>query len=152
MVSVQAGGKLRFYRRKANGSQELIYGNDMAALGPSGSVDGVIQSTPEKWLNLKPFVSAQKRLEVNDQLILTFEASVGVTVDASDSQFSIPIIYQDGTPDTIGSPDNSAEWDVLQTGDTAFLAGVETALCIKTVRKPFALGGGPIFASVEDNA
>jgi len=152
MVSAQAPGKLKFYRKRANGSMEFIYGNVVASLGPSGSSDGTIASTPEKWLMLPAFTAPDKVLAVNDQLVVTYEADAAVTVDASDCEFTIPITFADGSPSTLGSPDSTVDWDAKVAGDEAYVAGRETIFCIKTVRQRFALGGGKIFASVENNA
>jgi len=151
MVSAQAPGKLRFYRRTPDNALVFIYGNAVAATGPSGSSDGSIASTPDTWLSLPPQLG-NKVCQVNDNLVVTYEAAAGVTIDASDCEFSIPITYSDGSVDSLGGPDSSTDWDVQQAGDTAFVAGSETILCAKTVRKPFAFGGGKLFASVEDNS
>lgn len=120
-------------------------------LGPSGSSVGVIASTPEKWIGLNPLVGA-KGLNVNDRLHVTFTPKASATTDASDCEFAIPIIYRDGGNDTLGSPDDSSVWDVFVLGDVALIANREYPVCEKTVRMPFALGGGKFFASIEDNA
>jgi len=151
MVSAQVKGKLNFYRRKPDNSMVFIYGNNIAALGPSGSSDGTIASTPDTWINLAAQLG-EKVLQVNDQLVVTMTLNTAATTDASDGEVSIPISYKDGSTDSLSSFDDSSEWDAQQLGDTAFLAGVETVIAAKTVRKPFALGGGKIFVSVEDNA
>lgn len=151
MTSAQEPGVLKFYRITPSGSKIFLYGNNIAALGPSGSADGVIGSTPEKWLNLSAITSAEKILQVNDKLHITFTADSADTTDASDCEFSIPITYQNGSQDTLGSPDDSNYWDVFQLGDVALIAGREYPVCEKTVRQPFALGGGKIFASIEDD-
>jgi len=62
---------------------KLILGNNAAALGPSGSSEGVIASTPEKWINL-PVLAGDKVLGVNDQLVVTLETAGAATLDASD--------------------------------------------------------------------
>ena len=154
MVSAQVKGKLRFYRVTPGGSKVLLYGNNIAALGPSGSSEGNIASTPEKWIFIPVQTGGNKPLMVNDMLEMTIELGVAATIDASDSEFSLAMTYKDGTSDTIGSPDDSSEWDDKQAGDTAFLANTETVLCRKTVRKPFALGSNTMksFLSVENNA
>jgi len=151
MASVQEDGVLKFYRVTPTGSKVFLYGNDIKALGPSGSADGVIQATPEKWITLNAITAPNKVLRVNDKLHVTFTPKGADTTDASDSEFSIPITYKDGGQDTLGSPDDSTVWDVFQLGDVALIAGREYPVCEKTVRQPFALGGGKIFASIEDD-
>jgi hypothetical protein len=59
MVSAQIDGVLKFYRITTTGAKILIYGNSVKALAPSGSSEGVIASTPEKWITLPLFVGAQ---------------------------------------------------------------------------------------------
>lgn len=152
MVSAQIAGKLRFYRVTPTGSKTLIYGNDVAALAPSGSSEGAIGSTPEKWLDIKPLNSPEKILRVNDILEVTFEAKAAKTSDASDSSWALPITLAGGTRDSLGDPSDAGEWDHTVMADLVFIAGVETPICKKTVRKPFALGGGKWFTSIEDNA
>jgi len=154
MVSAQIAGIIKFYRKTPTGSKIFLYGGDIAAVGPSGSSEGKIASTPEKWLMLTPIMGANKEkvLQVNDKLHVTFTPAGAETTDASDSQFAIPIVYQDGSPDVLGSPDDAAVWDVFVLGDVALIAGREYPVCEMTVRNSFALGGGKIFASIEDNS
>lgn len=154
MVSAQIDGTLKFYRVTPTGSKLFIFGGDIKLLGPSGSQDGVIGSTPEKWLRLPAMVgnSKEKVLQVNEKLHVTFTPKAAATTDASDCEFAIPISYQDGSLDTLGSPDDTVTWDVSVLGDVALIAGREYPVCEKTVRQPFALGGGPCFASIENNS
>lgn len=153
MTSAQEEGKLTFYRQTANGSRIRIIGMAVSALGPSGSPDGAIGSTPEKW----PFIPAQtapnKVLRVNERLVVTFRPAATDTLDASDCRFVIPITYQDKSEDVLGDPDDSTDWDVQQAGDNLYTVGVEADLCAKKVLQPFALGSNTqkAFASVEDD-
>lgn len=154
MASAQVKALLRFYRKTATGSMIFLYGNDLAALGPSGSSDGSIASTPEKWTFI-PMQSAQhKVLRVNDQLVVTMEQKVAATTDASDGEAVIPITFQDGSVTTLSGFDNTTDWDVQQLGDTLFLANVEAVIAAKKVTQPFMLGSNTAkaFVSVEDNA
>lgn len=151
MASLQEPGTLRFYRITPTKQKILIYSGDVAALGPSGSADGVIASTPEKWLTVPPQNAPNKVLRVNDQLQTTFEARAADSIDVSDCEFAIPIMYQDGTTDVIPSPDDSTFWDVKAAADKALVAGDETVLCTATVRQNFVLGGGKWFSSIEDD-
>jgi len=154
MASAQAPGKLRFYRQTATGSRVFLFGNDVAALGPSGSSDGTIASTPEKWTFIPALTAQNKVLRAGDKLLVTYEPNAGVTIDASDCEFVIPITFQDGSGSTLGGPDNSTDWDVTQATDIAFVAGIESTLCVKSVDQPFVLGSNvsKAFASIEDNA
>lgn len=154
MVSAQIDGVLKFYRITPSGSKIFIYGGHTKALAPSGSVDGVIASTPEKWLSLPILKGSQseKVLRVNDKFHVTFTPAGAKTCDASDGGIVIPITYQDGSSDTLGKFDDSTVWDVFVLGDVAMVASREYPVAEKTVRSSFALGGGKIFASVEDNA
>lgn len=153
MASAQVKGVVRFYRKTSTGSMIFLYGNDLAALGPSGSADGAIASTPEKW-GFIPMQSAQNKvLRVNDQLIVSIELKTAATTDASDGECVIPITYQDGSVTTLSGFDNSTDWDVKQLGDVALLANVETIIAAKKILQPFALGSNTskAFVSVEDN-
>jgi len=152
MVSKQVIGIVTFYRITPNGHKIKIYENNLAALGPSGSSEGTIASTPEKWLTLPVINAKDKVLRVNDQLEITGTLVGAETLDASDSQFVIPITFSDGGVGTLVAPDNTTEWDVKACGDLVMIADIEMSLCKKTIRKPFALGGGKIFLSMEDNS
>lgn len=154
MVSAQIAGQLRFYRKTPTGSLVFLYGNAVAALGPSGSSDGAIASTPEKWSFIPQQSAEHKVCRVNDKLTLTFEANGAATTDASDSEFVIPVTLQDGSTVTLAGPDSTVDWDAKVLGDIAFVAGTETVICEKTVRQPFALGSNTAkaFASIENNA
>jgi hypothetical protein len=153
MASAQIAGTLRFYRVDANRNQKFIWGADIASSGPSGSSEGTIASTPEKWLFLNPFNSADKVLRQNEILRVTFTANAAATAGtATKSRASIPISYSDGSTDNLGDFANAVFWDIKQLTAKAFVANDETPIAEKTVRTPFALGGGRIFASVENNA
>lgn len=151
MASVQEPGIVRWYRITPSGNKILIYSGNTAALGPSGSADGVIASTPEKWTYVAPITDPNKVLRVNDQLLVTFESFAADGVDVSDCESSVPITYQDGTPDVLRAIDDSTEWDVKVAADKTLVANDETPLCVKTVRRPFAFGGGKMFFSIEDD-
>lgn len=155
MASAQVKGTLRFYRRiGGSGAMVPIYANNIAALGPSGSSDGTIASTPDTWTFIPKANTAAKNLRVNDHLVASITLSTAATVDASDGKVILPITYADGTSDTLGDFDNAVDWDVQVLGDTAFLAGVETMFAAKKVLAPFSLGSDTqkCFISVENNA
>lgn len=154
MVSAQVKGVVKFYRRTPTGSMIFLHGADLAALGPSGSSEGSIASTPEKW-GFLPMQSAQhKVLRVNDQLVATITLKTAATTDASDGEVVLPITYQDGSVSTLAGFDNTTDWDVQQLGDVALLANVETIIAAKKILQPFMLGSNTakVFVSVEDNA
>ncbi len=155
MVSAQVKGKLKFYRRiGGSGASVPIYGNNIAALGPSGSSEGVIASTPDAWSFIPKANTQAKNLRVNDHLVVSLTLTTAATVDASDGKVILPITYADGTPDTLGDFDNAIDWDVQQLGDVAFVAGSETIIAAKKVLAPFSLGSDnqKCFISVEDNS
>jgi hypothetical protein len=154
MASAQVKGKLKFYRRTGGtGSLIPLFENNIAALGPSGSSDGTIGSTPDAWTFIPLQNTPEKALRVNDHLVVSLTLSTGATTDASDGKVILPITYQDGTGGTLGDFDNSVDWDVQVLGDTAFLANVETIIAAKKVLRPFALGSNTqkCFISVENN-
>lgn len=154
MVSAQLKGVLKFYRKTSTGSMIFLHGNDLASLGPSGSSDGSIASTPDTWTFIPMQQAANKVLKQNDQLVVTITLKVAGTSDASDGEAIIPITYQDGSVTTLSGFDNTTDWDVQQLGDVALLADVETIIAAKKVYQPFALGSNvsKCFVSVEDNA
>ncbi len=154
MASAQIDGTLKFYRITPTGNKIFIYGGHTKALGPSGSSVGVIASTPEKWILLPVLMgsSKEKVLQVNDKLHVTFTPTPAATTDGSDCAWVLPITYQDGSSDILAGPSDAATWDVFVLGDVALIAAREYPVCEKTVRQSFALGGGKVFASVEDNA
>lgn len=155
MVSAQIKGKLKFYRRVGgNGALVPLFENNVAALGPSGSSDGVIASTPEKWTYIPVQATQAKALRVNDHLVVSVIATTAVTTDASDGKVILPYTAQDGTGGTLGDFDNASDWDVQVLGDVALLANVETIIAAKKVLAPFALGSDTqkCFISVENNA
>jgi len=152
MASAQIDGILKFYRVTPTGAKVLLTSGATKYLGPSGSPDGVIGSTPEKWASIPSLNSANKILRVNDKLQVTFTPQAAATTDASDCEFVIPITLSDGTADSLGSPDDSSVWDSFVLGDVALIANREYPVCEKVVRQPFALGGNKVFASIENNA
>lgn len=155
MVSAQVKGRLKFYRRVGgNGAMVPLFENNIAALGPSGSSDGTIASTPEKWTFIPLQASPTKALRVNDHLVVSITLTTAATTDASDGKVILPITNQDGTSQTLGDFDNSSDWDVQTLGDVALLANVETIIAAKKVLSPFALGSDTqkCFISVENNA
>ena len=153
MVSAQISGILKLYRVDTNNNQHFITGGNIAALGPSGSSEGVIASTPEKWLYVNPIVSDDKRLRTNEKLLATFTPAAAATIGtATKSKAVIPIVYQDGSSDVINDFASSVDWDVKILATKAVIAGDETPIAIKTIRQPFAIGGGKIFTSIENNS
>lgn len=154
MVSAQVPSTLRFYRKTSTGSRIFLFGSKVAALGPSGSSEGVVASTQDTW-GFVPIQNANNKiLNVNDQLVATLEVDTAATIDASDSEFILPITLSDGSTTMLGSPDNAVDWDVKVATDIAFVAGVETDLCIKKISQAFALGSNlqKAFLSIENNA
>ena len=155
MASAQVKGKLKFYRRVGgSGAMIPLFENNIAALGPSGSSDGTIGSTPDAWTFIPLQNTAAKNLRVNDHLVVSLTLTTAATTDASDGKVILPVTYSDGTGGTLGDFVNSVDWDVQQLGDTAFLANVETIIAAKKVLQAFSLGSNTqkCFISVENNA
>jgi len=154
MASAQVKGTLKFYRRTASGTMIPLFSNNIAALGPSGSSEGTIGSTPDTWTFIPLQNNAAKALRVNDHLVVSLTLTTAATTDASDGKVILPCTCQDGTGFTLGDFDNSTDWDVQQLGDTAFLANVETIIAAKKILQPFALGSmtQKCFISVENNS
>lgn len=82
--SAQIDGVLKFYRIAPNGTKVLITSGHVKELAPSGSSDGTIASTPEKWVSWPAFTSPNKVLRVNDKLHVTFTPAGAATTDASE--------------------------------------------------------------------
>ena len=154
MASAQIVGTLAFYRKTPNGSLINLFSATTPLIGPSGSSDGVIASTPEKWSYIPELSSPAKVLQAGDHLVVTFKPQAAATTDASDCEFALAITLPDRTAGVLGSPDDATEWDVQQFADIALLAQREIVVCEKTVRSKFALGSNTqkSFASVENNA
>lgn len=154
MASAQIPCTIRFYRITPTGSKVFLYGNDVRALGPSGSSDGAIASTPEKWIFLPVQNAPEKVLQVNDKLQVTAYLPTGATTDASDAEWVLPITLRNGSTEILGSPDDSGTWDAKVLGDIAIPTAVESVLCEKVVRQPFALGSNTAkaFVTLENNA
>lgn len=157
MVSAQISGVLNFYRVDSNNNRTFIFGGDIAGLGPSGSSQGAIASTPEKWTFIPLQNSADKVLRVNEKLLVTFTpvAAATTAATASYSRAVIPITYQNGSSTTLSNFSNSVDWDVTQLpASLALVAGYETIIAIKTARQAFALGSNvqKVFASIENNS
>jgi hypothetical protein len=152
MASAQIDGVLKFYRITPSGSKVFLFAGNVKELGPSGSPDGVIGSTPEKWVKIPAITAPNKVMRVNDKLHVTFTPDGAATTDASDAAWSIPITRQDGSHDSLGGPSLSNVWDVFVLGDVALIAAREYPCVEMVVRQPFALGGGKVFATIENNA
>lgn len=152
MASAQIDGVVKFYRITPTGSKVFLGGGHVKSLGPSGSSDGAIGSTPEKWVHMPAVTAPNKVLRTNDKLHVTFTPTGAATTDASDATWALPVTYQDGSMDILAGPSDSATWDVFVLGDVALIAGREYPVCEKTVRQPFALGGGKVFVTIENNA
>ena len=153
MVSAQIGGIVRFYRKTPTGNRILLYASDVQAIGTGGSSEGSIAQTYEKWASLPKQTRADKVLQPNDQLVVTFEATVGATTDSSDGQVVLPLTLAGGSLKILGGFDNSTDWDVAVLGDVALLAQ-ETVIAVRTVREVCVLGSDShkAFVSIENNA
>jgi hypothetical protein len=154
MVSAQIKGVVRFYRKTPEGNRVLLFEGDIQQLGPGGSSDGAIANTPEKWVYIPAQRRADKVMNPNDHLVVTFEAAAAATSDASDGAVVLPLTLNGGSPLQLGKFDASNYWDVKQFGDVALLANYETVLAERTVREVCVLGNDTqrAFISIENNA
>ena len=154
MASSPIDGILKAYRIDANNHKTFITAGSVKKWGPSGSPDGVIGSTPEKWVDIAVMrgQNGEKIIKQFEKLHMTFTPAAAATTDATDCAFDIPITYGDGSTDSLGGPSIASVWDVFVLGDVALIANREYPVCELTAKQPFALGGGKIFASIENNA
>lgn len=154
MASDEIDGVLTCYRITPTGSKKRVYSNHTRVLGPGGSPDGVIAATPDQLIDLPVLrgVNGDKIFNVNEKMHWTFKPTGAATTDASDATWAIPITYMDGSKDVLSGPSDANTWDVFVLGDVALIAGREYPVCELTVRQSFMLGGGKIFAVIENNA
>lgn len=73
--------------RRATGNEVLLYEDRVETLGPSGSSNHVIASTPEKWISIPIGGPVINR---GDKLRVYLEPDGADTLDDSDSVISIP--------------------------------------------------------------
>jgi len=151
MVSAQINAIVKFYRKTPSGTLDLLYSNHTKSLGPSGSSEGVIASTPEKWITIPAI--RNKPLMPNDHLVVTATVETAATSDASDGAVVLPMTMVGGGSKIMGKLDGTADWDVKQFGDIALTVN-ETVICEATIREPLLLGHDkvPAFMSIENNA
>lgn len=155
MVSAQTAGTVNLYIRSPDGSRRLQASGAVAMLGPSGSSNGTIASTPEKWTYLAPCADVGAS---NYMLEVEFTPGANVTIDISDAAWQIPVIVN-GVQQYVGNPDNASGignpnfFKDFLIGDVALIAASPTLLAqLRLKAGTFQIGGNKIFMSVEDNA
>jgi len=155
MVSAQIAGNLNLYIRSPDGSRRLQASGATAMFGPSGSSNGAIASTPEKWTYLAPCADIGGS---NYMLEVEFIPGASATLDISDAAWQIPVIVN-GVAQYVGNPDNASGignpnfFKDFLIGDVAVVAASPTLLAqLRLKAGTFQVGGNKIFMSVEDNA
>jgi hypothetical protein len=145
MVSAQnPGAEAQFWVKTPSGNQYLLYGNSSAALGPSGSSEGVIASTPEKWLSIP---RDNKLIPVNSKIIVKVKLGTADGLDFSDGAMSIPVTTLGGAVKALTNGDFTGT-DLA----AATPVGIWIEFGYYTVTEPLYFGGGKIFYSVENDA
>lgn len=143
MVSAQEPGNVTFYVTNPQGEKKKLFGNNVAALGPSGSADGAIASTPEKWL----FLPLDGKTILPNSIItieVTLNAADGI--DWSDCALVLPYVNASGGADSFQNADFTGTDLVAAT-----TAGTPHQLAYMVVKQPIRIGGGKVFFSLEDD-
>jgi len=156
MASAQINGSYAIYIENPAGQRKLVKKTAAYWWAPGGSVDGVIQNTPEKWNVLAP--SADKGAG-GYKIVVTLTAGANSTSDASDGAWVIPVIVN-GTAQSVGNAAHASGLGndnftvTLTPGDYAYVANVETPVAIYTAKEnvTFRVGGDRVFLSIENNA
>lgn len=154
MVSAQVHGQVKIYVRSPAGNQVQALSQRTEAIAMlTGSPDGVIAQTSEKWLRVglvgdpkgKPFYGGC-------ELVVSFIPDANATLDISDARWVIPIQLVNGT--ALNLSNNTTDMNAYLIGDNTVVAGNETVL--GKHRAPegryWYFGGGSIYVSVMDNA
>jgi len=142
MASAQEPSVVKLYVRKPSGHMYLLMDKRVEEIGPSGSADHVVQSTPEKWT-----IIPMSNVPINrgDVLVCNVISDAADTTDYSDCVFSIPFVHQQtGVVKTVSDGD-------MTGADIALIASTEVTLATyEFVGGPYFFGG-KIFMSVEDD-
>lgn len=143
MVSAQEPGNVVFYVTNPEGVKSKLFGNNVAALGPSGSADGAIASTPEKWL----FLALDKRT-IRPQSLITIEVTLNAAdgIDWSDCALVLPYVNASGASDNFQNADFTGTDLVAAT-----TAGTPHQLAYMLVKQAIRIGGNKVFFSLEDD-
>jgi len=143
MASAQEPGVVKVVVRGPSGVEYPLYQGSSAGLGPSGSADGVIQSTPEKWL----FVPTNPNPITKDSRVIIYVKLTSADgIDWSDCGTHIPVTMANGQASVLVNGDFTGS--DLPASTTA---GVWHELAYYDVTQPMHFGGGKIFFSLEDD-
>ena len=144
MVSAQIAGLIEIEVQSPSGAIYPLTSATTAELGPSGSVDHAIASTPEKWVTVPLDASI---IPKDSQIRIYFTADTAATTDESDAAVSLPFRDAHNKKVTITDGDLTAKF-----GDAALIAGAKTLIWTYETRQPLRFGGGTVFLSIENNA
>ena len=155
MVSAYAKGTYRMYIQAPSGARRLVRGAPAYWWCLTGSSEGVVAQTSEKW-NFLPLSNIVGTAGYS--IVVTYEGTA-VTFDASDGVWIIPLEVN-GQAQTIGNSANASglgnnNFTVdLAPADTVVPANIETPVAMYRAKEGvrFRLGGDRVFMSIEDNA
>jgi hypothetical protein len=154
MVSAEVHGTVRITVRSPAGNSVKVFQQRTEATAVlTGSSEGVISNTPEKWLRVglvgdpkgKPFYGGC-------ELVVSFIPDANATLDISDARWVIPITLANGT--LINLSNNATDMNGFLIGDNTVVAAVEGNLGIHRAPEGryWYFGGGSLYISVMDNA
>lgn len=158
MASSRAAGQYAIFIENLSGERRLVKTSDAAYWNCAnlGSPDGAISTTalPNEW----SFLPLSTEIGGGGyRIVFVFTPSAGVTLDASDCVAIIPVNIG-GNQETIGfnggnGINNSNFSSVIALGDTAYVSGQPTVAWSIAANSgvTFSVGGGTVFASLENN-
>ena len=149
MASSQEAGLVTLYLVTKSGNRYKLLQNRVEALGPSGSPNHVVGSTPEKWLYIPP---QGKVIPPDSKIYLLFKSDEDDTCDVSDCVISIPFTHvQTGNVTIITDADFKKVDGITALADMSLPAGQEITWGVADAPAHHVFGGGKIFISIEDD-
>jgi len=154
MVSAEIHGNVKIYVRSPTGNSTKVFEARTEAVAQlTGSPDGVIAQTPEKWLVVGLVGDPNNNYFYGGcELVVAFVPDANATLDISDARWVIPITLENGTMVTLAN--NTTAMNGYLIGDSTVVAANETVLGIHRAPegRNWLFGGGSIYISVMDNA
>ena len=141
MASAQESGTVKFVVRTPSGNEYVLLTSSVEALGPSGSPDGVIGSTPEKWL-YQPIDPS--KIPKDSRIYIYVKLQTADGIDWSDCALHLPMTMPNGRQIVLVNSDFTGS--DLAAGTTA---GVWHELAYYDVTMPMHFGGGKIYNSID---
>lgn len=155
MVSAYIKGTYRIYIESPSGTRKLVMSAPAYWYCLTGSSDGVIAQTSEKW----NYLPVNKEVGVAGYKIVVTIQGVAATMDASDGVWIIPVIVNGilqiiGNPANVSGLGNDNFTTDLTPADITLVAANETPVAVIRAKEGirFQVGGGKVFLSIEDNA